>query len=79
MQPPTCSAVHPGSQPPFGLLTIVNVVSFLRSSGARLAARSTAWYSGSPNCDAPALAPPVAVASVGAGLPDGPITFGSQS
>ena len=69
MQPPTCCGVQPGA----------SVVSFLRRIGGRLAARRTAWYSGSPYCAEPALAPPVTVASVGAGLPSGPITFGSQS
>jgi hypothetical protein len=69
MQPFTCWAVQPG----------VSVVSLLRMIAGRLAARRTAWYSTSPNSAAPALAPPVAVASVGAGLPSGPITFGSQS
>ena len=69
MHPPTCWAVQPGP----------SVVSLLRRIGGRLAARSTAWYSGSPNCAAPAFAPPVAVASVGDGLPSAPITDGSQS
>ena len=69
MQPPICCAVQP----------LLHVVSVLRSSAGRFSARSTAWYSGSPNCAAPACVPPVTVASLGAGLPSEPITFGSQS
>src|SRR5580704_6780006 len=63
------SGVQPGNQ----------VVSFLRNSGLRLAARSTASYSEIPVGEPPALEPPVTLASAGAGWPLGPITFGSQS
>ena len=72
MQSLTCSGVQPG----------VQVVLFARSSGGRLAARKTAWYCGSPAVTPPApwlVVSPVTVPSDGAGLPSGPMTFGSQS
>ena len=51
----------------------------LADESRRLAARSTAWYSSSPEVEEATFSPPVTLASVGAGLPSGPITFGSQS
>ena len=65
-----------------GVQPVLQVVSPRRRIGARLDARSTAWYSGSPEVLPPGpwlLVSPVTVPSVGAGCPLGPITFGSQS
>ncbi len=70
MQPSTCSGVQPGA----------SVVSLERRIAGRLAARSTASYSGRPAVEIAAFDPPVTVGSLGpAGLPSGPITLGSQS
>ena len=72
MHPCSCLGVQP----------IVSVVAFFLMIGGRLAARRTAWYSGRPAVTPPApviVESPVTVPSVGAGLPVGPITFGSQS
>ena len=69
MQPSFCAGVQPGS----------SVVAFLLRIAGRLAARVTAWYCVSPLTEDAAFAPPVTVGSLGAGLPSGPITFGSQS
>ena len=69
MQPLTCCGVHPGA----------HVVSFLLRIGARFSARRIALYSVNPNLEEPASWPPVTDVSVGAFLPSGPITLGSQS
>jgi hypothetical protein len=74
MQLPICAGVHPGLQEG----------SLPRRIGGRLAARRTAWYSGRPETAPPGgsllLSPAAArLGSCVAGLPSGPITFGSQS
>ena len=75
MHPPACWGVQPGCSEARSLV-------FGGSTGARFAARSTAWYLGNPALTPPApeeVPSPVTIPSLGAGTPFGPITFGSQS
>src|SRR2546430_12765058 len=75
MQPPTCCGVQPGCSDERSLLCGGRI-------GARLVARSTAWYLGRPAVAPPGpvlVESPVTVPSLGAGFPSGPITSGSHT